>query len=141
MMAAEKGRVGTRLTWWILVKDLRDLLRDRRALFFAFVLPLLLYPLLFLLVAYFSSQKNGSLRERAIDLGLRGDRDALLGVLDGHGFTIAGGESLPEAVRSGELDLLVEVTDELVLENAVRARCCPSAPGSAGKRGRGRGES
>ena len=39
---------GSSLVWVIFRKDLLEVLRDRRAMFFAFVVPILISPVLFL---------------------------------------------------------------------------------------------
>ena len=108
-MAAAKRKGDSAITWWILVKELRDLMRDRRALMFAFVLPLLLYPLLFLLVTYFSNQNGNDLGDREIRIGVRGDRHRVVELLADQNLVIEEGEPQAEAVRTGELDLVFEV--------------------------------
>ena len=57
----------------IFFKELRELLRDRRAVFFSFVLPLFLYPLVFLGTSAISETRQEELETRELTVGVWGE--------------------------------------------------------------------
>ena len=58
--------------WCIFVKEVRDLLRDRRAVLFAFVLPLFLYPGFILFFAWKPGQDRVELEQRELRVTISG---------------------------------------------------------------------
>jgi len=87
-------------------KEFVEILRDRRAIFFAFVAPLLLYPVLFVSM----SAVSGTADEAAsLKVGFSGDPGALVPYLDGKHLLLKELAFDPKAVRRGDFDLFVSV--------------------------------
>jgi sodium transport system permease protein len=93
----------------IFKKEALDILRDRRAIFFAFLLPLILYPVLFFSFAAISRQSE---RRLTLHLGFSGDPGGFLRYLDDMGIIAAEKELQPEAIRDGTLALFLRFEDE-----------------------------
>jgi sodium transport system permease protein len=84
--------------WLIFTKELKELIRDRKTLFFMIALPLLLFPLIFGGVMYFSSKAVKEAQEKTLD------------------FAIIGAEFAPQLI-----DKLVARSDLNRVETTVRA--------------------
>ena len=90
--------------WIIFQKEVTDLIRDRRAVFFAFVLPLALYPFLYLA---FSTVGRRDIESKPLRVGLVGARPEFLPYLEEERLTGQAVAPEPERVRKGELALLL----------------------------------
>lgn len=117
-MGTEKDARGTKVqgrgnrpsaTWIIFKKEAVDILRDRRAVFFSLVLPLLLYPVFYFA---FSSAMDSDRGEKTLHVGVSGDD---------RGFVDGAGEDLefhrkPEfdlaALRAGDVSLFLEFASD-----------------------------
>lgn len=109
---ARRGDAGRAGIWngfrVIFKKELLDILRDRRALFFAFVVPFCLYPVMFLA---FSGLAHRSEREGALQVGMSGDYLEFIPYLADQEIVVIdadAGRLLPDAVRKGELALFLQ---------------------------------
>jgi sodium transport system permease protein len=100
---------GRPLLWVIFRKDLLEVLRDRRAMFFAFVVPILIYPVLFLSFGKLSLKNEPG---RDLKIACSGDYRGLLPHLSGAGFTISEAAPGEEALRRKEIDLHLEFPPE-----------------------------
>lgn len=88
-------------------KEFLEIVRDRRAIFFAFVVPLLLYPVLFISVSVMSPTAD---RTADLKVGFSGEAVDLVPYLDGKHLVLEEADFDPEAVRRGDLDLFLSVT-------------------------------
>ena len=77
-------------------KELREILRDRRAVFFGFVFPLLLYPFL-IYTTSLPSRQRGELAERALEVAVEGADEELLGLLEAETLSVSADAPLFEA--------------------------------------------
>jgi sodium transport system permease protein len=106
---ARRVRAGTRGGIGVIFqKELLDILRDRRALFFAFVVPFCLYPITFLA---FSGLSHRSEKEGPLQVGISGDYLDFLPYLADREIVVTkaeDGHPLPDSVRKGELALFLE---------------------------------
>jgi sodium transport system permease protein len=96
---------GLAITWVIFKKESIDLLRDRRAVFFALILPIFLYPILYYAV---SSVQPGQGPAKLLRIGLRGPVEALRPYLEGERIAVEEIGDGREMVRSGALALFVD---------------------------------
>lgn len=92
----------------IFAKEVVDLLRDRRAVFFAFVLPLLLYPVLFFGASALQTTQQEELRERKLEIAMQGSYRSLLPHL-GEDLSPLESPFTVRDVRSGQIALLVRL--------------------------------
>jgi sodium transport system permease protein len=91
-------------------KELREILRDRRAVFLTFVLPILLYPLMFMFSTSLTRREDAKQLTRVHDVAVTGlerfrqsiDADERVRVVDRADTT-----HLRDAVRSGEIEAWV----------------------------------
>lgn len=79
--------------WLVFKKEIKELLRDRRSLFFLFALPIFVFPLIFGIAGYFASQAM----EEAENKVLR--------------FALVGGASAPELVNAFKAEEIFEFVD------------------------------
>ena len=107
----------------IFLKELMELLRDRRAVFFSFVLPLFLYPVLFFATALLPEQRREGMSSRELTVGVSGDHDELHTYLLARRLNIFERDYSEESLRDGEVNAFVHV------ERALRG-----AGGEVGKR-------
>ena len=98
------------LLWVIFRKDLIEVLRDRRAMFFAFVVPILIYPVLFLSFGKLSLKNDPG---RDLRIACSGDYRGFLPQLSGAGFVVSEAAPSEEAVRRKEIDLHLEFPPEV----------------------------
>ncbi|MCZ6792358.1 MAG: ABC transporter permease subunit [Planctomycetota bacterium] len=98
-----RDRRGPPATLTIFSKELRELLRDRRAVFFAFVLPLLLYPVLFFGLTALPGVYQEDLEEKELRVGVARDLSGFLEHVtpDDH-LDVSVGVFDPDAVRDGD---------------------------------------
>ncbi len=75
-----------RVAYTIFCKELRELLRDRRAVFFSFVLPLFLYPILFFTMALLPEQRREEMAARELEVGVAGSYKAAISHFREHDF-------------------------------------------------------
>ena len=101
---------GSSLVWVIFRKDLLEVLRDRRAMFFAFVVPILIYPVLFLTFGKLSLKNDPG---RDLKIACSGDYSGFLPHLSGSGFIVSEAAPRQESVRMKEIDLHLEFPPEL----------------------------
>jgi len=97
------------LAWVVFRKDLLEVLRDRRAMFFAFVVPILIYPVLFLSFGKLSLKNDPG---RELRIACSGDYRGFLPHLSGAGFIITEAAPSQEAVRNKQIDLHLEFPPE-----------------------------
>ena len=62
--------------WLVFQKEIKELLRDRRALFFMIALPLLLFPALFGIAGYFANKATTEAASKALIYGVVGGQYA-----------------------------------------------------------------
>src|SRR5262245_27709563 len=105
MTGAPPGDTAPALTWVIFRKELLDIMRDRRALFFAFLVPLGLYPVLFLAFSAVSRRSEPAI---ALKVGFSGDYQRFVPYLRNAGVVVDEVSLLPEAVRRGDLALFLQ---------------------------------
>ena len=91
------------------MKEMLDLLRDRRAVFFAFVLPLVLYPLVFWGLTALAGSHRRDLEGRDLRVGASGNADDFRrDVETSDHLEVVVADFREEAVRSGEFAAFVE---------------------------------
>lgn len=100
------------LAWCIFVKEVRDLLRDRRAVLFAFVLPLLLYPLFFFFLSWKPAFEREELAARELRASFSGAEPRLRAELEARRITVEDAPLDAARVRGGEVALHVDVAAE-----------------------------
>ena len=96
-----------RVAYTIFCKELRELLRDRRAVFFSFVLPLFLYPILFFTMALLPEQRREEMAARELEVGVAGNYKAALRHFLEHDFKVTEREFSAAAIRNGDLQVFV----------------------------------
>jgi sodium transport system permease protein len=87
-------------------KELVELLRDRRAIFFAFVVPLLLYPVLFISMSAMSRTTDETAN---LKVGFSGGAEPFVPYLEGHHLLLEELEFDAEVVRRGDVALFLSV--------------------------------
>jgi sodium transport system permease protein len=105
--------------WLIFKKELLELIRDRKTLFFMVALPIVVFPLLFGGVLYFTSQAMSDAQTKNLDYAIVGQQYApdlveqfktvenlSLQALDAD---ISGEEALKSVVKDGTLDFVIEI--------------------------------
>jgi sodium transport system permease protein len=114
-------RVELRTVWLVAAKELRESIRDRRTLFVALLLPVLLYPLMMLALAPLVSMQKQKLHDEAQPVAVTGPgaaavRRAVLEAVkpDGSPVGLAPVESTSplEDLEQGRIALWVETKDE-----------------------------
>ena len=90
-------------------KELLEILRDRRAAFFTFVFPLVMYPILFALSGKFHEWKDSRNEDREIRLGLSGDYYQFFPLLeDGDDIEVVFDSPVdPDLFVDGQMDALI----------------------------------
>ncbi len=93
-------------------KELRDVLRDRRAAFFTFLFPLALYPFLFVISERVQALGGSDEIDGSVRVGVSGDFDEFSRFLAGDtGFLVVTGLPLKRKhIESGEFDVVVRLT-------------------------------
>ncbi len=99
-------------TWLIFRKEWLDVVRDRRAVFLAFVLPMVLYPVLFLSFSAVSQRKQET---ETLRVGLSGDWTPFLPYLDRKKVIAEEARFDPETVREGSLALFASFEEGSVI--------------------------
>ena len=102
MSASRSSRGATSVIFW---KELKELLRDRRAVFFAFVLPVFLYPLLFFLMGTLPRLHKSKVTESELSLGVSGAYQSLVPFLTEERLDLRELCYETEYVREGALDV------------------------------------
>ena len=104
-----RGVSGRAAVLCIVGKETLDLLRDRRAVCFAFVLPLLTYPIFFLLASFLKESQEEELKSRLLRVAVVGDDARLSALLEAEHFVLETDVSDAEAVRDGVVDLFLRL--------------------------------
>jgi sodium transport system permease protein len=105
--------------WLIFKKELLELVRDRKVLFFMVALPLLIFPLLIGVMIYFTGEVVSDVQSKTLTYAVSGEEHAPalmaelakvdtleLVVLD---KSIADEDEAKEAVRQGEVDFVLQI--------------------------------
>ena len=92
-------------TWIVFRKEWLEVIRDRRAIFVAFVLPVLIYPALYYAVR---STSIGDRDRSTLRVGVGGDSDFLRPYLDGRRLILEPGEFDPQRLRDGSFALFAQ---------------------------------
>jgi sodium transport system permease protein len=107
--------------WLIFKKELLELVRDRKTLFFMVALPIVVFPLLFGGVLYFTSQAMSDAQTKTLDFAIVGGQYApelvaefetvdnlSLQSLDN---SIKSEDELKSVIKDGSLDFIIEIPD------------------------------
>lgn len=107
--------------WLIFKKELLELVRDRKTLFFMVALPIVVFPLLFGGVLYFTSQAMSDAQTKTLDYAIVGGQYApelvtqfetvdnlSIQSLDN---TIKSEDELKGVIKDGSLDFIIEIPD------------------------------
>ena len=128
-MSAEGRRSSTVGT--IFRKELRELLRDRRAVFFAFVLPLFLYPLIFLVTSALPKAHEEELESKRLTVGVSGSDPGLENFLrEDDRLDLVEAEPSEVELREESKDLFVEFESPGRGPMKVTVRYLQTVPGS-----------
>ncbi len=103
------GPSSPRVAHIIFRKELMELLRDRRAVFFSFVLPLFLYPVLFFATALLPEQRREEMASRQLRAGVSGDHEAVRPYLTERRLVIFESTYTEEILREREVDVFVHL--------------------------------
>ncbi len=95
------------VTRTIFFKDLKELLRDRRAVVFAFLVPLLLYPILFFIVSILPRVRSAELESLQLEVGVTGNFPYANRFLQQEGLQVSEFEDPTAAIRSETLTVAV----------------------------------
>ncbi len=96
-------------TLTIFRKEVRELLRDRRAVFFAFVLPLFLYPLMFLGMSTLPRMYQERLESKALLVGVSGVETPFESLIEpGDALEVSRAEPDEASLRDGTVGAFVE---------------------------------
>lgn len=101
--------------WLVLQKELKELLRDRKTLFFMIALPLLLFPLIFGAAAYFSGKAFEEAQSKVLTYAIVGadyaqDLSARLAQSDQFELkALTPGVSLSQAVKTEVVDFAIAI--------------------------------
>ena len=96
-------------------KEVRENLRDRRSLFNSVLLGPILFPILFIGLAYFAGSKQQERAEQALEVPVVGVQHApnLVGFLEQQGVVILEPPKDPEAsVKAQEMQVIIRIPDE-----------------------------
>ena len=96
-------------------KEIRENLRDRRSLFNSVLLGPILFPILFIGLAYFTSTKQQESAEKVLELPVVGAEHApnLVGFLEQQGVVIQPAPEDPEsAVKAQEVQVIIRIPEE-----------------------------
>jgi sodium transport system permease protein len=96
-------------------KEVRENLRDRRSLFNSVLLGPILFPILFIGLAYFASSKQQESAEKVLEVPVVGAEHApnLVGFLEQQGVIIQPAPDDPEAVvKSQEVQLIIRIPEQ-----------------------------
>lgn len=106
--------------WLVLIKELKELVRDRRTLFFMIALPILLFPLLFGLMGYFSYKAIEEEQSRVLKYSIVGAEHAadIAGALSAQpdvfeAVTLEAGMSYTDAIQQELVDFVLVVDEPL----------------------------
>lgn len=91
----------------IFVKELKELLRDRRAVFFSFVLPLFLYPVLFFMAALLPEERREEMAARELTVGVASDHEMARTYFTERRLRILEIDFAETLVRDGDVDVFV----------------------------------
>ncbi|MBN1441569.1 MAG: hypothetical protein JXA90_02620, partial [Planctomycetes bacterium] len=98
------------IVWTIFAKEARELLRDRRAVFVSFILPLVLYPLLFAGLSVLPRRHQEDMEARPLKAAAAGETEGFLRALrEEDRVELISGAADEEALRAGEVDVIVEI--------------------------------
>jgi sodium transport system permease protein len=96
-------------------KEVRENLRDRRSLFNSVLLGPILFPILFIGLAYFASSKQQESAEKTLEVPVVGTHHApnLIGFLEQQGVVIQDAPADPEAsVKTQEVQVIIRVPEQ-----------------------------
>jgi sodium transport system permease protein len=96
-------------------KEVRENLRDRRSLFNSVLLGPILFPILFIGLAYFASSKQQESAEKTLEVPVVGAEHApnLIGFLEQQGVVIQAAPEDPEAsVKTQEVQVIIRVPEQ-----------------------------
>lgn len=108
--------------WYVFLKEMKELLRDRKTLFFMIALPILVFPLIFGAIGYFTGKAVTEEQNRVLKYALAGAEnapaltDALVASDKFTLVTLAKGREFASAIRLGEVDFVLEVPEVWVTE-------------------------
>ncbi len=108
-MSAPRGRSVPGVAFVVFRKEVREILRDRRALLVAFVLPVLLYPVLSF-AWRFAGEKRGELASRPLPIAVIGLPHDLPSLLQEHALVLHVWETDEDWSTAGDVYALLEVT-------------------------------
>lgn len=103
--------------WLVFQKEIKELLRDRRALFFMIALPLLLFPAIFGIIGYFSAKAASDADSKVLTYGVIGEQYApdfvsRLNATDGFDmFDLPDKANFGKYIEEGEVDFVLVVPD------------------------------
>ncbi|TDF38464.1 ABC transporter permease [Alteromonadaceae bacterium M269] len=103
--------------WLVFQKEIKELLRDRRALFFMIALPLLLFPAIFGIIGYFSAKAVSDADSKVLNYGIVGEQYApdlasRLEATEGFDvFSIPSGADFNQHIKQGDVDFVLVVPD------------------------------
>jgi sodium transport system permease protein len=112
--------------WLVFQKEVKELLRDRRALFFMIALPLLLFPAIFGIIGYFSAKAASDADSKVLTYGIVGEQYASdfvsrLKSTDGfEAFVIPDEENFSQLIEKGEVDFVLVVPDNYEQGDTIR---------------------
>src|SRR5210317_208970 len=96
-------------------KEIRENLRDRRSLFNSVLLGPILFPILFIGLAYFAGSKQQERAEKTLELPVVGAQYApnLVGFLEQQGVIIKSAPEDPEAaVKAQEVQVIIRIPEK-----------------------------
>ena len=106
--------------WLVFTKEIKELLRDRRALFFMIALPLLLFPLIFGVIGYFSAKAVTDAETKSLNYAVVGSQyapDLARKIEMTEGFDVV---ELPDTtnfkdqITAGAVDFVLVVPDNFI---------------------------
>lgn len=139
----------TKWAWNIYKKEILETLRDRRTLFLMIAVPLLLYPIIFLVIGAMTESHIAELEQRTVKIAVAGkpptgftyalsnDPDYKFEMIGGHG--LVPGDDFCEQARKHLLDeksdviLLINSEDNCAKENPNGENESDDSPGPLGK--------
>lgn len=101
--------------WLVFLKELKELLRDRKTLFFMIAIPVLMFPAIFGAIGYFSGQAFQKAESKVLNYALIGGQyapviDSALASNDGFKrHELATDADFKQQIKNGELDFVLDI--------------------------------
>lgn len=120
-------------------KEIRDVLRDRRALLLSFVVPVLAYPVIFSVMSRMEASQEEKAEAEVHEIAAVGAESILAALAGFEGLELVDAPEDPEAaVRAGGVEAFVEAPDVLPAGEAPEVRILYHAPREKSREARGR---